>query len=267
MKSLLKNLVGILAGLLFAATAAYAISGGPVYQGNTNVVGTYAGVMTAVASPTPTPTATPDVSPSSTPTATPDSNDTHNSLGVFSIGVPQTGLASGAFVMFTQGRVFNGSIQGVADPNNASLKGVLTARFDFTKSNADGTNPHNVTATVDGNMKTKIVNPSQPSAAVTGIRLRGHATLFTNEGQVRDNNTPIVTQTLTLKVRGYKQSNTATTPTIVSPGSSVPPPATATPTATATTTPTVSPTATPTPTETPTPTPTETPTPTPTPTP
>lgn len=243
--NLLKNLAGIAAGILFAVSAAYAISGGPHYPGSANIVGTYAGVLVPTPTPAAVPTATP--SPTGTPTPTPaptppDPNDPHNSIGIFSVGVPQSGLATGVFVMFTQGRVFNGSIEGVGDPEKATLKGILTARFDFRVTPFGGGSSIPVTASANGNIKAKVVNSSQSFPSVVGAtRLRGNATLFISQGEVDANNEPIITQSLALKVRGFKQSDTATAPTTANPAPSTAP-------ASPTPNPTVTPTATPTPT-------------------
>ena len=55
-----------------------------------------------------------------------------NSIGIFSLGVPSTGNATGAFVMFSRGRVFTGTAQAFADPQKASLSGVLSATYNYT---------------------------------------------------------------------------------------------------------------------------------------
>jgi len=101
----MKVLLAALMCLVFTITQAFAISGGPPYPGSTNVVGVYAGVMKR-------PVGTLDFSGCST--STPDC--AANSLGVFSVGVPTSGTATGTFVMFSQGRVFNGTVRGTADP-------------------------------------------------------------------------------------------------------------------------------------------------------
>src|SRR6266404_1277021 len=104
----MRVLLAALMCLVFTITQAFAISGGPPYPGATNVVGVYAGVMKPKF---------PSTCPAD-PTTCPDDPPTcsANSLGVFSVGVPDSGLATGTFVMFSQGRVFSGSIQGTADP-------------------------------------------------------------------------------------------------------------------------------------------------------
>lgn len=80
--------------------------------------------------PSASPTSTPD--PSALPTATPlttprptASPADHNSLGVFSLGVPQAGLGSGKFVLFSHGRIFTGTMTGEADPTRGKIEAVL----------------------------------------------------------------------------------------------------------------------------------------------
>ena len=219
---MLKNLAGVAAGLLFGVAAAHAISGGPQYPGGTNVVGTYGGVLTPTASPCPSATAVP--TPECSPTIAACSA---NSIGVFSVSVPQNGLATGTFVMFAQGRVFTGSIQGAADPGKATLKGVLSARYDFTLTSAATPCPiptpepactpsaftQQITATASGNLKTRITTPSSSaSAGSSGLRLKGTATLDISHGLVFSGSLePVVACEIFMKVTGFKQSNTATT--------------------------------------------------------
>jgi hypothetical protein len=223
--SLLKNLAGVLAGLLFGVAAAYAISGGP-FQGSLNVVGTYAGVLKPSASPCPSVTVSP--APMCTPAISPCAA---NSLGIFSIGVPQSGLASGTFVMFAQGRVFTGSIQGAADAEKAKLTGVLTARYNFTVTGTPcpqcTPNPNvisptpcpactpssqNITALANGSLKSRITTSSTQSAVFGATRLSGTSILDISNGTVLP---PTFEQNVNceipMKVSGFKQSNTAPT--------------------------------------------------------
>src|SRR5579864_3232275 len=205
--------------LVFTMTQAFAISGGPPYPGGANLVGVYAGVMTPKKMPVDDP---PGCS--------------MNSLGVFSVGVPDSGLATGTFVMFSQGRVFSGTIQGTADPgkdpSKATLKAVLSASFNFTVTFPPTPCPNptpapactpsgfseDVTATANGNLDTHIKNQSsQTSLGVSSIRLVGSATIEISQGEVDPVTlAPVPTCGMTLKVGGFKQSSTA--PTILGGG-------------------------------------------------
>jgi len=189
-----KALFGSLLCLALATSQAFALKGGPDYGGgSTSLVGTYAGVLQGLFDPT---------NPLSS-----------NSIGIFSLRVPQASLSTGAFLMFAQGRVFRGTINGVGDPNSSSFKGILEATFDYTISfvGADGsvqTIP--VTATVNGNLNARVQSGSGFGAAVSATLLRGDATLYIDQGEVDpDTFEPIITSILLMTVNGFKQSNTA----------------------------------------------------------
>ena len=231
MDGLAKRL-GPLVALLSLATIAYGISGGPFPAGK-SVVGTYAGVLTPKASPCPS--ASPSPAPACSPTIAPCAA---NSLGVFSISAPQTGLASGTFVMFAQGRVFSGTIRGTADPQKSTLKGILSARYDFTVSatpcpcgfgGAGSPCPsptpactemaQNITALANGSLNADIVTRTNVFT-VTATRLRGTATLDISNGTVD----PFTFQQnvdceMFMKVSGFRQSTTASTSAVAPTGS------------------------------------------------
>src|SRR2546421_5587214 len=166
--------------VVFTMTQTFAISGGPPYPGSTNVVGVFAGVMK--------PKKTPATCPAD-PSTCPDSPSgcSANTLGVFSIGVPNSGLSTGTFVMFSQGRVFSGNIQGVADPGKATLKAVLNATFNFTVTfpSPSPSRTVAVTASATGNLNTKITTvSSQTARGAASTRLIGSATMELSQGQV-----------------------------------------------------------------------------------
>ena len=110
----MKILLGALMCLGLTAVQSFALKGGPVYPAGANITGTYAGVLEPVFDPT---------DPFSS-----------NSLGIFSLGVPSAGLSNGSFVMFFQGTVFRGTIQGVGSPLDGSLKAILSAWFSISSS-------------------------------------------------------------------------------------------------------------------------------------
>lgn len=55
-----------------------------------------------------------------------------NTLGLFTMTVPETGLASGTAFMFGFGASFTGTIQGAVDPKTANLYAVFKTEFDIT---------------------------------------------------------------------------------------------------------------------------------------
>jgi hypothetical protein len=195
-----KALFASLLCFVLTASQTFAIKGGPPYPAGTNLVGTFAGVMQGVFDPT---------KPSSS-----------NTIGVFSLGVPKTGNATGPFVMFARGRVFSGTISATADPTKATVKGVLDARFNYTLSQSVtdilGV-VHIVTTTVTATAN----GPLEATAAVTKSKnlgtaatiLQGSAILNVAQGQIAANGDPVIADILSLTVSGYKQSDTAPTGT------------------------------------------------------
>ena len=185
----MKAILGSLLCLVLFAAECFAIKGGPPYPGSTNVIGTYAGVLQPAFDPT---------DPFSA-----------NSLGIFTLGIPSTGSSTGVFVMFTRGRVFGGTIQGVTDPNKATVNALLNATFTYTLSFLDGTGTLQtiqVTATVNGPLTAKVTIPRSP-LAVSSALLKGSAVAFISNGGVENNGDPTIDGTLSLGVSGFKQSS------------------------------------------------------------
>lgn len=172
--------------MVFGASECLGLSGGPIYPGASAVVGTYAGVLQ--------------------PTEATDACGA-NSLGVFSIGVLKTGIASGTFVMFSQGRVFSGTVRGTADSGRSTLKGVLEATFDFTVTDPNVSPPTttDVTAQANGTLDTKITDSRDSSFSAS--RLNGNARLDISQGRVNFDNSPLVSCSMELGVIGFKQSS------------------------------------------------------------
>ncbi|HEX8281457.1 MAG TPA: hypothetical protein VF551_08770 [Chthoniobacterales bacterium] len=224
----MKILLAALMCLVFCTVQCYAVKGGPIYPAGTNVTGTYAGVLEPRFDPT---------DPFST-----------NSLGIFSLSVPATGLAGGSFVMFVRGTVFKGTIQGLGNPNNGTVTGVLDASFSvltnqfvindpffgtFTSSSST------VTARAQGNLNAR-VSTARGALTTSATLLTGTANLFVSEAPSASptpsptagasptptpasgggSGTGSVTAAFTLDVAGFKQSSTAVPVTVTgTPGS------------------------------------------------
>lgn len=194
----MKILLASLLCLVLGASQCFALKGGPPYPGGgTNIVGTYAGVLQAAFDPT---------NPASS-----------NSIGVFSLGIPASGLSTGSFIMFARGRAFTGTINATSDPNRATVRGLLSASYNFnlqrTQLDTNG-NPVVVsipiTATANGPIQASVVSPRTGGSAVAATRLTGDATLSITGGFVSGTTgDPIITSILSLAVSGFKQSNTA----------------------------------------------------------
>ena len=216
MKPTLQNSANGLVGVLIVAFGSLGISGGPPYPVGTNVVGTYGGVVMPACAACPINGGQKvGVRCGKLDSFLKDNTDfvecpgdeppgcAANSQGIFSITVPDSGISDGTFVMFSQGRVFSGTIQGTADAAKERMSAVLHATFDFTVTD-NSTNPPtttDVTAEANGSLNAKITN--RPSR---GIRLSGLASLGVSQGMVdRNNNLPIPTCEMELSVGGFKQ--------------------------------------------------------------
>lgn len=105
--------------VVFLQSQLFALSGGPIYSTATSVVGTYSGVMVPGQNP-----------------AAPlgGGGGITNALALFTLGVPDTGLASGTFLIFALGRIFTGTITAFADPEEETMQGLLESSFSFTYS-------------------------------------------------------------------------------------------------------------------------------------
>lgn len=103
----MKALFASLVCLAFTISQSFAISGGPNYgTGGITTTGIYAGVMMPG-----------ELSPGA------------NSLGLFSLTIPRTGLGSGDVIIFEAGQIYTGTFTGLADPDSAKLVGEIDATF------------------------------------------------------------------------------------------------------------------------------------------
>jgi len=181
----------VVAALSYGAVALYAISGGPQYPVSTDLSGSYAGVF----KPAPAASVSPGATPTPTPSCSPSTDQ--NTLGVFSLAVPQSNLATGTFVLFSQGRIYTGSISGEADPTRAALNAVLQG------SPAPTPNPTPIAASiVNGTVHARATHTITAPFSSVGVQIRGQALL-----EFEDNATSAVClQTQSMRVRGFKQS-------------------------------------------------------------
>jgi hypothetical protein len=180
----MRILFALLMCLVFSTTETFALKGGPPYPVGTNIIGTYAGVLQGVFDPT---------NPRSS-----------NTLGIFSIGIPQTGLASGSVAIFTGERTFVGTIQGIGDPNKATLRAALQAVPVVT---GGGQTVTTLNFHADGTVSADIKTVRSAFNTVANTRLTGTSTITTT-----NRNTDPPTQTISnFVVDGFKQSNSAPT--------------------------------------------------------
>jgi hypothetical protein len=192
----MKQALSLLVGFVLIQTQAWALSGGPPEDlAQTNYQGTYAGVLI--------PESSEDLQGST-------------SIGLFSFSQGETGFTSGTALTFVNGTVFNGTIQGVIDPKNGSLRGVLDGGSTFTVSGSvpSGVDDNgNQTFTTEqfpilcqGSLKAKI-KPDQ--SGITAARVEGTASLDVFF-QIQNDGTPSITETTEFQVDGFQQSRFAT---------------------------------------------------------
>jgi hypothetical protein len=133
--SRMKSVLGCLLCLVLGTAQTFAIKGGPNFGGaGVRTTGIYAGVML----PGP-------LSPGV------------NSIGLFSVSIPKTGLGTGAVVIFTAGQTYTGTFQGIADPDSAKLSGEVDASFPYLAT---------VVSSIDANGKVTYTTESVSAKAV-----------------------------------------------------------------------------------------------------
>lgn len=110
----MKNVLSFLLSFVFFQTQTWALSGGPFASSGAqaSVIGTYAGVLLP-------------------------KNLGSNSLGLFNIGVPETGFASGSFAIFASGGTYYGTMYGVLDPNTRELSAVAEGQQNAKRTIVD----------------------------------------------------------------------------------------------------------------------------------
>ena len=187
----MKAILGSLLCLVLFASECFALKGGPPYPTGTNIAGVYAGVLQQTFTP-PKFGEPPECAPPS--------------LGIFTLGIPTSGASTGDFIMFTRGRVFGGSIQGVSDPGSAQLTAILDATFTYMITSVDP--PISVTASVTGTLTATITAPNNPLSPTSAF-LNGSAFVDEDNGFISGNGDPLIVCTLPLEVMGFRQSTVA----------------------------------------------------------
>ena len=192
----MNRILSLLVAFVFIQTQAFALSGGPNYGGTTAVyTGTYAGVLL------------PDAGAVGGLVAL-----DANSLGLFVLGVPQTGVATGGVGFFNKGEVFVGKIVALIDPDNGELTGLMEASairiitVEATAGSAVGSFGSDVRTV--GTLKATIELPDEVG---TSQRVEGVAVLnsFSDANRNADG-TPIISGFVNFIVDGFKQSNDTT---------------------------------------------------------
>ncbi len=215
---MIKSVFPLLLCYVLTTSQVFALSGGPVFGNGGRVVttGVYSGVIQGLEENDATTTG-PAIP--GDPVATPPGATTgvpSNALGLFSLNVPTTQLATGAFMLFADGEVFSGTINGSVDPDNGRLKGLLEGTFNFSLATQNATGDitnTTVTATAVGQLAAQ-VRATNSQNATSLARLSGTANLDVNFGQVSTATlAPIIARVITFTVTGFKQAEATTTTT------------------------------------------------------
>jgi len=190
----MKILLACLMCVVLTASECFAISGGP-FGGNTqvSVTGTYAGVFV----PKPTVIVIDPGPPEVTQTLPAD-----NSLALFRLSIPTTGLGSGTAVIFRGAITYSGTIQATADPDSGRLSGGSNGTSTFTPT-SDTTETFSATGRFQNTFIT-----GTPMFSNTAARIKGKATITyisVPSNPVGDSGGPIL-----YRVHGFKQSSATT---------------------------------------------------------
>lgn len=184
----MKKVLSLLLAFVFLQVQSWALSGGPVFAGSTAAVkGTYAGsLIPAIAG---------------------------NSLGIFALGVPATGLASGIFAIFAEGGAFYGSIVGVIDPDKLTLNALAQAQQNETEVIA-GTNGQVTIISIPVALATGAVRGILKQQDHTGFGQNNSGFRVTGTGTLQlfsldpNSGLPVAGAVLDVTVDGFQQSTT-----------------------------------------------------------
>jgi len=202
----MKKLLSLLIAFVFLNVESQAYF--PAYGGlGLNPVGTYGGTMV----------------PESTSGAAVNGVSSSISIGLFSIGIPQIGLATGTFALFIQGGAYVGNIIGYVDPSSQSLSAILSGKSTFTVpvpffTDNNGTIEvtfDNETMAATGNMEAGFSQGALSQGVGNTTLLQGTATVisFLNVNTVTGAPEPTATQTFI--VSGVQQASGSVQPTTI----------------------------------------------------
>jgi hypothetical protein len=204
----MKSLLAILISFLVMEAPVLAIHGGYTLGGSQSVVGTYAGVMI----PTTDTILSGTAAVSSTTGAVAGGFGT-NSLGLFTLGIPDTGLGAGTVLIFSSAQGMTGSITALADPTtNGGIIGVIEATGQvatFSASDNLGVTAsfNQVTGNAAGGLQATVAQ-SINSISTTGINLSGTANMTFSVATTDSNGITTFTasEEVTYMVDGFQQS-------------------------------------------------------------
>lgn len=184
----MKILLACLMCLVLTMSECFALKGGPEFgKGQVTTTGIYAGVLV------------PQVA--------------DNSLGIFSVLIPNRGTGSGTVSFFRNGIFYPGTIQAIADPDSAVLTGVASSTRSITfTSTTDPTTGEttnivitfNANGSINGKIKANRVSGSLALARLTGTSDITYATVGSAPGV--DLSTGNSDGPLPYEIDGFKQA-------------------------------------------------------------
>lgn len=159
----MKRILSFLLCIIFLKAQAFAIHG-PLEGSDTGVilVGTYSGTLIPEDA---------DQGTREFDLNTGVQTGTINSIGLFTVAIPSSGIGTGSFLIFTEGRSFSGTVTAVGNPNEGSLAGILEATYDYVGPVLDDNgNPVKQTTTTTVNGVTTTSTTTQTTTYTAAIR-------------------------------------------------------------------------------------------------
>ncbi len=179
----MKTLLGCLMCVVFTISQSSVIAGGFLGGGGqVTVTGAFAGVLI--------------------PTVA------DNSIALFTLNVPNTGLANGTTAVFRNGFFYSGTIQGSADPDSAKLTAILNSTFTENVASVTTTSSGTTTITLielysaNGQFSAAKIVPNTSVTSAASARIKGKALLT----YVNTADDPSGTGDVTYKISGFKQA-------------------------------------------------------------
>jgi hypothetical protein len=209
----MKVLLAILLSFIMTEAPVLAIQGGYSLASSTPPLGLYAGVLIPV---------------QDNLLVNPATDFGLNSLGLFTLSMPLTGLGTGTALIFSNGDTYTGTIQALPDPdpkNVGGIIGILNATFNYNLTQFFTDAAGNVTSTTtattasaQGSFDVTLVQSSQ-SAGFYGVNLTGSSVVNVTQGLVSGSTgAPIITEQITFQVEGFQQSNNPAAATTTAAG-------------------------------------------------
>jgi hypothetical protein len=205
---LMKQVLSLLTAFVFLQMQTWALSGGPVFPGavgSPNMAGVYSGVMVQTDALFGSDFQAP------TSGSIPNNRAPAGNIGLYSVAVPVSGIATGTTVVFINGTLFSGTLQGIADPDKRTFDGIFNLGAVPTLT-AGGVA---IDPIGEGQMRTKISERFTEPLPGRSTTSNGNAARMTGTAQIdvatslQTNLTPIPFVETKYSVSGYRQTTTA----------------------------------------------------------